>query len=643
MSSVEGESMRKSKRHETWLKSQRLAVIVLIATVSFSAFATLQSPPLKKKEKEKTHIILEHADQLKYEKGFNPDVQRLLGNVVIKHEGAIMRCDSAHLNQKANTFEAFGQVSMVQGDTVSMFAHYLHYDGNLKYARLRHDVQLENRSATLFTDSLDYDRVENIGYYFDGGSIVDSLNTLTSEYGEYSPTTSDAVFRYNVHLDNEDYTMDTEELHYNTENKISRILGPTEIKSDSGYIVTTRGVYDSNTDVAILLDRSIVYSSNGSRQLTGDSIFYNRQTGFGEAFGNMILTDTINHTSLHGEYGYFDEKKDYAFSTERSFMTDFSSPDTLWAAADTLEMITQRRQPEDRRIARGYHHVRVFRTDVQAVADSLEYDSRDSLLFLYYDPVMWNEKNQLSGDTICFKFRNDSLDYVDVLVKALAVQEIDTIMYNQLAGRKMRAYMQDTLVRQIKVDGNAEVIKYEQQERSKRWFMMNRIESPTIIADFDEGQMTKTLLLGLASGKGYPVKMLTPEIRFLSSFHWEDARRPKSKKDLFRHHPDTVIHHSVSDLRRFSGALAALRAYRLLEEKERQDSLALLSLQQEASIDAKQADSLLLDTTLDSSEPELSPYLARPTETDENQTKEKDFFELLFTPYIFNKEEQPWD
>ena len=137
-----------------------------------------------------------------------------------------MRCDSAHLNQEENTFEAFGQVSMQQGDTVSMFARYLHYDGNIKYARLRHEVRLENRSATLFTDSLDYDRVMNLGYYFEGGSIVDSLNTLTSSYGEYSPTTSDAIFRDNVHLENKDYTMDTEELHYNTDTKISHILGP---------------------------------------------------------------------------------------------------------------------------------------------------------------------------------------------------------------------------------------------------------------------------------------------------------------------------------------------------------------------------------------------------------------------------------
>ncbi|KGN69052.1 OstA-like protein [Porphyromonas gulae] len=626
--------MRKGEKHESRLSSRQLGAIILIVTLSFSALASLQGPP-PKGGKGKTHVVLEHADELRYDRLYNPDVQRLLGNVVIKHEGAVMRCDSAHLNQKENTFEAFGQVSMQQGDTVSMFARYLHYDGNIKYARLRHEVRLENRSATLFTDSLDYDRVMNLGYYFEGGSIVDSLNTLTSSYGEYSPATSDAIFRDNVHLENKDYTMDTEELHYNTDTKISHILGPTKMRSDSGYIVSTRGVYDSNTDVGILLDRSIVYSSNGAKQLTGDSIFYDRRTGFGEAFGNMILTDTVNRSSLYGEYGYYDEKKDYAFATERSYMIDFSKPDTLWAAADTLEMITQRRVPEDRRIARGYRHVRVYRTDVQAIADSMQYDSRDSLLYLYDNPIMWNEGSQLSGDTIRFKFRNDSLDYVDVLTKALAVRRIDSIMYDQLAGRRIRAYMQDSLVRQIQVHGNAEVIQYEQHKRSKRWYLMNRIESPSIIADFEEGQLKKVLLQGVASGKGYPIKMLTPDLQRLASFRWEETIRPKSEKDLFRRQPDSVlqVHRSLSDLRRFSGALAALRAYRALAEEERKDSLTVAALQTD-SIPPTSSDNKEVANPTNM----LSPYIARPT----TDSKEEDFFDLFFTPLIFNRE-QLWD
>ncbi|SJL31280.1 OstA-like protein [Porphyromonas gingivalis] len=626
--------MRKGEKRESRLGSRQLGAIILIVTLSFSALASLQGPP-NKGSKGKTHVILEHADELRYDRLYNPDVQRLLGNVVIKHEGAVMRCDSAHLNQEENTFEAFGQVSMQQGDTVSMFARYLHYDGNIKYARLRHEVRLENRSATLFTDSLDYDRVMNLGYYFEGGSIVDSLNTLTSSYGEYSPTTSDAIFRDNVHLENKDYTMDTEELHYNTDTKISHILGPTEMRSDSGYIVSTRGVYDSNTDVGILLDRSIVYSSNGAKQLTGDSIFYDRRTGFGEAFGNMILTDTVNRSSLYGEYGYYDEKKDYAFATQRSYMIDFSKPDTLWAAADTLEMITQRRVPEDRRIARGYRHVRVYRTDVQAIADSMQYDSRDSLLYLYDNPIMWNEDSQLSGDTIRFKFRNDSLDYVDVLTKALAVRRIDSVMYDQLAGRHIRAYMQDSLVRQIQVHGNAEVIQYEQHKRSKRWYLMNRIEAPSIIADFEEGQLKKVLLRGVASGKGYPIKMLTPDLQRLASFRWEEAVRPKSKEDLFRRQPDSVlqVHRSLSDLRRFSGALAALRAYTALAEEERKDSLAIAALQTDSIPPTPAAGKEVTDPT-----DRLSPYIARPT----TDTKEEDFFDLFFTPLIFNREKL-WD
>lgn len=147
---------------------------------------------------------------------------------------------------------------------------------------------MENRDVTLFTDSLNYEMIPNIGYYFDGGKLVDSQNELTSVYGQYSPDTKQSVFNFDVQLVNEKYTLYSDTLEYNTQTKIADIVGPSTIVSDSNIIYSSAGWYNTETDKSMLLDRSLVTSKGQS--LTGDTIFYDRRSGFGEVFGNMCST-----------------------------------------------------------------------------------------------------------------------------------------------------------------------------------------------------------------------------------------------------------------------------------------------------------------------------------------------------------------
>ena len=465
-------------------KNQRLSLCVALALIVMGGSyltsrasyrgtsPTMQSP---RPAKAGTRIILEHADLLTYDAALQPGVQRLKGGVVLRHGNATMTCDSAYLNEDDQIFEAFGEVHMVQGDTVHMYSRYLYYDGVSKLARLRHNVHLANKTTDLYTDSLDYDRIADIAYYFEGGTITDAQNTLTSDYGQFIPATNDAEFRYNVKLVNDKTTMTTEHLFYNTHTRISSYEGQTLIQSDSGQIVSQRGIYDVGRDVGILLDRSEVTS--GAKTLIGDSIYYDGMSKFGEAFGRMELSDTAQKAILYGDYGYFDDKRNYAFATSRAHAEEYSQKDTLYVSADTLELISLpipdrlrldslravaaqegKAKPDTmQRYLRGYRNVRVFRRDAQAVADSLSYISMDSTLSLYGKPILWSEERQLSGDTTHFYFRSKKLDYVDVLGKALVVEHIDSVdYYNQMSGDSLRAYVQDSTVRDILVSGKVE-------------------------------------------------------------------------------------------------------------------------------------------------------------------------------------------
>lgn len=523
-------------------------------------------------------IKLNSAEILTYDVYLRPDVQRLIGNVSFSHGNATMVCDSAYLNEKEQTFEAFGRVHMVQADTVNMYADYLHYDGKTKLAKLRRNVKLENRTTTLFTDSLDYDRVADMAYYFEGGTLVDAQNTLTSNYGQYYPSTNDAEFRYNVKLVNDSTEMTTEHLFYNTKTRVGRYDGDTQIKSDSGYIASTRGAYDLNKNVGILLDRSEVYS--GNRMLVGDSIYYDGTTKFGEAFGEMELHDTLQRVSLYGDYGYFDSERDYGFATSRAYAIDYSQKDTLFVGADTLELVSFKRDfladttnlhpadiPRDSmtRELRAHPRVRVYRVDGQAVADYMRYSSLDSILTLMGSPMMWHEQyRQVSGDTIIFYFRNDKLDYSDVLGKGFGIEQMPDkeTYFNQMRASKIRTYMQDSTVRRVEVTGDpVESVYYMKEDGQQDYSGMNRMTSSNMIVQLDSGRPKHTHWGGAVAGKVYPISMAVAQnADKLEGFNWSIERRPKSPEDVVSA-DTTAKKYTLTDLRRFSGAKAALEIY----------------------------------------------------------------------------------
>ena len=147
------------------------------------AFPLISQSGDNKTSVSKTRVNLEHADKLSFNKSINEKAQVLVGDVCFRHDSSYMYCDSAYFYRETNSLEAFSNVRMEQGDTLFVFGDYLFYDGDSQIAYLRNNVRMENGQVTLFTDSLNYERVANVGYYFEGGLIVDSLNQLSSFYG----------------------------------------------------------------------------------------------------------------------------------------------------------------------------------------------------------------------------------------------------------------------------------------------------------------------------------------------------------------------------------------------------------------------------------------------------------------------------
>ena len=510
---------------------RRMLLLGILCLFGFCLVAQVQ-PQRNVGQPVKSKVYLLHSDVLKKSKD-NPDpnAQILVGDVVFRHDSIYMYCDSACFYEKTNSLEAFNNVRMVQGDTLSLYGDYLFYDGNTQLAQVRNNVRMENRTTTLTTDSLNYDRIANLGYFFDGGTLSDEENVLTSDWGEYSPATKMSVFNYEVQLVNPQFTLTSDTLRYNTATKIASIVGPSDIHSDENHIYSELGFYNTTLGQAELLNRSVL--SNNGKKLTGDSLYYDRNQGYGEAFNDVVFVDTINKNMLTGNYCYYNQLTSYAFATDEAVATDFSQGDSLFIHADTLQMFTYHLDTDSvYREARAYHKVRVYRTDVQAVCDSLVFSSKDSCLTMYRDPILWNGQQQLLGELIMVYMNDSTIDWAHIHNQALSVERIDSVNYNQVSGKDMKAYFKDGEMEQVDVIGSVRLVYYP-MEKDSTLIGMNVSESSELNVYLENRKLKKMVMKPQSSGTLYPMDQLPPEKMKLENFGWFDYVRPLNKKDIF--------------------------------------------------------------------------------------------------------------
>ena len=483
-------------------------------------------------ERKKTRIDLLFAERAWTDQQVLPDVQVLIGSVKLRHDSMYMYCDSALIYEKINSVEAFGNVRMEQGDTLFIYGDYLYYDGMSQLAMLREHVRLINRTAELTTDSLNYDRVFNLGYYFTGGTLTDEDNVLTSVWGEYSPATKLAVFNHEVELTNPQFVLTSDTLKYSTLTKVATILGPSDIVSEENHIYSERGIYDTNTDQAELLNRSVL--TNGGRKLTGDSLFYDRRAGYGEAFDNVQMNDTVNRNMLTGDYCFYNELTENAVATRRAVAVDYSQGDSLFMHADTLRLITFNLNTDSvYREMRAYHKVRAYRTDVQAVCDSMVYNSKDSCLTMYTDPILWQGPQQLLGEEIKVYMNDSTIDWAHIISQALAIEQKDSVHYNQVSGKEMMAYFQEGEMRRVEVNGNVLVVYYPVEERDSSLIGMDYTEGSFLRMLLRDRRMERGSFIGKATGTMYPMDQIPPDKMRLPAFVWFDYIRPVDKEDIF--------------------------------------------------------------------------------------------------------------
>lgn len=638
-------------------------------------------------------VFLEHADSLFRPANEYEEFQIVKGTVKFRQGGMWMFCDSAYYYPEKNSMDAFGHVEMRQGDTLFVYADKLYYDGLEKHATLvrgpsRDKVELKNRTVNLKTDSLDYDVMNERGWYTTGGVLQDDVNTLTSIYGEYSPNTKQAKFRDDVKLVNnkDGYKLRTSELDYNTETHIADINTHTVIEGANDTIVTTKGWYDTQTDHAQLTSRSTIThrdSVNNVTWLEGDSIIYDKLTRLSRAYmfrdkrkhqQPMVLTDTARKVQLIGGYGEYNDSTRTAMATEYPLLIEYSRPDSLFLRADTIlsyivqEMVwpdsldnmlsaatrarlarfeslqqiadsmpvvlsllpykfqlpgwgIQPAQPEqselepesesepsdsldsvytsedfkdikdikdpkdlndlndlkdpkdpkdltdlttpsdsashnsltavdtvppappgprldklgrdsafmitkDFHVAKAIGKARFFNKDAQGVADTMIYVQHDSMMYMLRKPLVWSGERQVMGNRIDLHLNDSTVDWAYLPESGILGEHVDEDFYQQLSGTKMKAFIDNEMIKRLEVEGNVQTIVLPQESDSTVNKLVNA-ESSYLTIDFVDGKLDHLKMWPEVSGTVTPIGQVKQSQKFLQGFRWLDMLRPQ--------------------------------------------------------------------------------------------------------------------
>lgn len=513
------------------------------------------------------HIFLEHADVLHKQ---DRDSFMVLSGTVHFSKGAMqMYCDSAHYYPTSESMDAFGNVRMQQGDTLFIYADELNYDGLREiaylYADEGKDVRMINRNVRLNTPEFTYDMVDERGYYTNGGVLTDPQNRLVSVEGEYLPATKEANFYIDVHLhridgrDTLDIYSDT--MYYDTRTRIAEFYSPTEIISGRGTIHTTEGVYDTRNNQAQLFKHSTVHTDSTST-LTGDTILYDRDRGYGEAFGNVDITDSARQTTLRGTYGYYNRLVDSAFVTGRALAMEYSRGDTLYmhgryiksildidtirttvtdtiappaGSPDTVQPQIIKREivsTDSTHVFTAWPRVRFYRSDMQGLCDSMIFVQRDSTLHLHHHPVVWSDDRQIFGNRIILYLNDSTIDRALLPDFAFTAQHIEDDYYNQLTGKVMEAWFNGGELSRLDVSNSVEAIFYPEENDSTINKMVN-LQTANMRGWFEKRALIRMKTWPESNGRVTPLYLAKRSDLLLSKFQWYGTLRPRDSQDIF--------------------------------------------------------------------------------------------------------------
>jgi len=453
-------------------------------------------------------------------------------NVVIKHNGVTIQCDSAIRKTEKGIIEGYGNIVIFQPDTFYLSGgDYLKYDEATKTAMVNgKQVILRDDQMTLKTTSILYNTVNQTGFYTNYAEIVNGSTTLTSGRGTYFKRANLFNFKKDVVLRTPDYTMFSDTLDYFSNSKTAYFYGPTKIVNEESTILCQYGWYNTKTEKAQFSKEATIIS--GSNTIKADSLLYDKKKGEGRGIGNIVLTDTVEKIQVYGQRGLYYEQKKETWITHSPMAQKMDTDDTFFILADTFYYLND----SNHRMMKAFHHTSILQKDLIGHCDSLLYNFKDSQINLYQNPILWNENNQITGDTMFILLRNKKIYQLIVNENAFIASQVKPNYYNQISGDNMVNYFNDNKLSQVLVDGNAQIIYYirDNDTDTAEYSGVNKETCKKMLIFMDSSKVSHIKFYGQPTGKIYPMNAFPESEKYLEKLNWRTQEKPQMSMFLKR-------------------------------------------------------------------------------------------------------------
>lgn len=471
---------------------------------------------------KKTTIHILNADKADYDDRLGKDVQRLIGNVIMRQDSTYFYSDSAYFNEKTKFFDGFGNVHINVNDSVNIYSKLLKYNGETKFAELFHDVILQDDSTVLKTQYMTYDRIKHLATYPNKGTITRNDKKLISKKGYYRDDIKVLYFRKDVVGTMPDYKIVSDTLVYDTENEMMYFYGPTNIYNNENTLIGNYGWYNTTTELAYLDRRATLI--NKEHSVTADTMYYNKKTSYAKALSDVVIVDTTNKAILKGEYAELWKNLGKCMMTNNLRSIYYEYSDTLFATADTMyvyfDTITN-----DIKHVKAFYNVRFFRNDIQGKCDSLHYTADDSMVYMRVAPVIWADESQMSGDSINIRICNQAIDNALMYPNAFIIQEDSIQGFNQIKGKQVTAYFKDNAIDHMFNEGNAETI-YWLRDEDNSLIGINFSQSSQMDIKIKNRQIHNIKYYKNIKETLYPLEQVNDNMEYLDGFLWQEDEKP---------------------------------------------------------------------------------------------------------------------
>ena len=483
-------------------------------------------------QRKKTRIHIEHYDVATFSKS-KGDMQRLIGNVKMRHDSAYFFCDSAYFFEKTNSFNAFQNVHIIVNDSVEIFSDLLDYDGNTRFAEFFDNVKLMDDSTTLLTEYLTYDRNLHLACYPDSATTYRGDKTLISCIGYYRDDLKEFSFFEKVEVTSPKYQMYTDTLYYNTNIEKMWFEGPTTIINEENTLDGERGYYLVDEDIAFLDKRPVMH--NETQRMKSDSMYYNRNIGLAKAYDHVDMIDTSYKVVMRGDYMEMWENRGFSFATDSAYAISYDNDnsDSLYIHGDTLFMYFDKKKEEAKKLI-ARRNVRFFKSDMQGKCDTLTYLVADSTIRMRVNPILWAEDSQMTGIDIDIRLKDQTIDWVLQKGNAFIISQ-DTIEgYNQIKGTDITSRFRNGNIHRVNVDGDKAETIYWIRDDDGGLIGIDVSNSETMVIEMENQNISIIKSFKGISETMYPESDLGESSRYLQGFKWHNEARPRDKDDIFR-------------------------------------------------------------------------------------------------------------